>query len=109
MLIDKIKELGIPVYMGVYPANTALPYVALSRLEEERIGCDDETVFILKTKWTVDLYTAEPDFELEQRLENIIYPYAYTMDPDNYLQDEKCYKKSYTLTIFTKKGVEYNE
>lgn len=109
MLIDKIRELGISVYMGVYPANTALPYIALSRATQERTGSDDGAVSVCKTTWTADLYTSEPDFELEQRIENILYPYAWTADPDNYLQDENCYKKSYSLNIFTKQGVEYNE
>lgn len=109
MLIDRIRGLGIPVYMGVYPANTALPYIALSRAVQERIGSDDGAAAVCKTTWTLDLYTSEPDFELEQRLEDILYSYAWTADPDNYLQDENCYRKSYSLNIFTKKGIECNE
>ncbi|MGN0162668.1 MAG: hypothetical protein ACI4EA_03660 [Candidatus Ornithomonoglobus sp.] len=102
MLIDKISELGIPAYMGVYPANAALPYIALSRAAEDRTGSDDGVASVRKTTWTLDLYTAEPDFELEERLEDIIYPYDWKADPDNYLQDENCYRKSYSLNIFTK-------
>lgn len=100
-----IAPVGLPVaYRQFIPYKNKPvpnpPYLIYTITPENTGGGDNKNLFVRRTV-TVELYTDEPDAELEQKVEDALAAIQWTKYED-YIESERLNKVSYEFDYYSK-------
>lgn len=95
---------GYPTVYGSFKEPTKPPYIVFIRPSNENVS-SDKKVHGKFQNYNVELYTKKKDLAAEKKLEDILG----VIDPEydtleTYIDTEKMYMVTYSITIFEKVG-----
>lgn len=97
-LAEKLLELGVPVAYYRFTSPQKLPFIAFYEISGTVEGADDINLYRRKN-FTIELYTAEKDVQLERKLENLFCNTELERQADTYLEKEDMFMTAYTMEI----------
>lgn len=70
-LIEILKKAGTPVAYSHFKEKVNLPYITCIAVGRNTFGADN-IAYASSDRYQIELYTAQKDFDLEERLETIL-------------------------------------
>ena len=97
-----IKEVGVPTAYYQFPEGTGQepPFICFY-YPENRGFFADNAVYAKEVSLTIELYTREKRFDLEDALESVLAKYEIPfVRYESYIDSEKLYMQTYEMEVF---------
>ncbi len=104
MRLNELKELlerlGLPVAITSFFAETNLPVVVILPVGTESSG-SDFAAELRRDAYQIELYTEQKDFELEDRLEDLLDEQGiHFVKHEAYIDEEAMYQCAYQIELY---------
>lgn len=99
-LVSDLESVGVPVVYYAFPEGEApaLPFICYLVTGTDNFSADG-SVYQKVNAVSVELYTKEKDFTLQNTLESALSNYFWQIEGETYLDSEKCFEIIYTLEV----------
>lgn len=92
-----LDSVGIPVAYRAFRKPQKPPYICYLEVNSKNFAADG-IVYFAARQMQIELYTANRDQELEDRVEAALSSF-YWGKSENYIDSEKCYQITYEIEV----------